>query len=72
MISTREWITDSRHLNSYDFTDDMKEISAAALYMDSSSLANRFRKQNSDAFVYSAFCWRRYLLARYVFALRFL
>ena len=31
MISTREWITDSRYLNSYNFTDDMKEISAAAL-----------------------------------------
>jgi hypothetical protein len=44
----------------------------SALYMDSSSLANRFRKQNSDAFIYSAFGWRRYLLARYVYALRFL
>jgi len=44
----------------------------AALYMDSSSLANSFRDQNSDAFVYSAFSRRRYLLALYVCAPRFL
>ncbi len=36
------------------------------LYMDSSSLANSYFDQNSDAFVYSAFGWRRYLLALYV------
>jgi hypothetical protein len=40
--------------------------------MDSSSLANSFFDQNSDAFVYLAFKWRRYLLAHYVFALRVL
>jgi len=44
----------------------------AALYMDSSSLANRFHDQSSDAFVYSASVWRRYLRALYVYALRFL
>jgi hypothetical protein len=43
-----------------------------AMYMDSSSLANSFFDQNSDAFVYLAFKWRRYLLAHYVFALRLL
>jgi len=41
-------------------------------YMDSSSLANSYCDQGSDAFVYSAFVWRRYLLALYVCALRFL
>jgi hypothetical protein len=40
--------------------------------MDSSSLANKFFDQNSDAFVYSAFSRRRYLLALYVCAPRFL
>ncbi len=44
----------------------------SALYMDSSSLANSFRDQNSDAYVYSAYWWRCYLLAHYVCALRFL
>ena len=44
----------------------------SALYMDSPSLANRVLDQITDAFVYSAFRWRRYLLAQYVFALRFL
>jgi hypothetical protein len=43
-----------------------------ALYMDSSSLTNSFPDQNSDAYVYSAFVWRRYLLAHYVCALRLL
>jgi hypothetical protein len=42
------------------------------LYMDSSSLANSFFDQNSDAFVYLAFKWRSYLLAHYVFAPRLL
>ncbi len=40
----------------------------AALYMDSSSLANNIFDQNSDANVYLAFSWRRYLLAHYVYA----
>jgi len=44
----------------------------SALYMDSSSLADRFFDQGSDAFVYSASVWRRYLRALYVCALRFL
>ena len=44
----------------------------SALYMDSSSLANSYFDQNLDAYVYSAYCWRRYLLAHYVCALRFL
>ncbi len=44
----------------------------SALYMDSSSLANNFFDQNSDANVYLAFRGRRYLLAHYVYALRFL
>ena len=44
----------------------------SALYMDSSSLANSLRDQNSDAYVYSAYWWRCYLLAHYVCALRFL
>ena len=48
------------------------DFKLSALYMDSSSLANSFGDQNSDAFVYSAFVWRRYLLALYVCALRFL
>jgi len=39
-----------------------------ALYMDSSSLANNIFDQNSDANVYLAFSWRRYLLAHYVYA----
>jgi len=42
------------------------------MYMDSSSLTNSFLDQNSDANVYLAFWWRRYLLAHYVCALRFL
>ena len=42
----------------------------SALYMDSPSLANRFLDQITDAFVYTAFHWRRYLPAQYVFALR--
>ena len=40
----------------------------AALYMDSSSLANNFFDQNSDANVYLAFRGRRYLLAHHVYA----
>ncbi len=40
----------------------------SALYMDSSSLANNFFDQNSDANVYLAFRGRRYLLAHYVYA----
>jgi hypothetical protein len=44
----------------------------SALYMDSPSLADRFCDQMSDAYVYSAFARRRYLLAQYVCALRFL
>ena len=40
----------------------------SAVYMDSSSLANNFFDQNSDASVYLAFQGRRYLLAHYVFA----
>jgi hypothetical protein len=54
-------------------------LRAAGLYMDSSSLTNSFPDQNSDAYVYSAFVWRRYLLAQrryllahYVCALRLL
>jgi len=39
-----------------------------ALYMDSSSLANNFFDQSSDANVYLAFRGRRYLLAHYVYA----
>jgi hypothetical protein len=42
--------------------------SRAALYMDSSSLANNFFDQSSDANVYLAFRGRRYLLAHYVYA----
>ena len=42
------------------------------MYMDSSSLANNIFDQNSDANVYLAFRRRRYLLAHYVYALRFL
>jgi hypothetical protein len=42
------------------------------MYMDSSSLANNHFDQISDAFVYSASVWRRYLRALYVSALRFL
>jgi hypothetical protein len=48
------------------------DIRVSALYMDSSSLANSYIDQNSDAFVYSASVWRRYLRALYVCALRFL
>jgi hypothetical protein len=44
----------------------------SALYMDSSSLANSSTDEMSDAYVYSAFWWRRYLLALYVCALRHL
>jgi hypothetical protein len=40
----------------------------SALYMDSSSLANNFLDQSSDANVYLAFRRRRYLLAHYVYA----
>jgi hypothetical protein len=40
--------------------------------MDAPSLVDRFFDQNSDALVYSAFVWRRYLLALYVCALWFL
>jgi hypothetical protein len=42
------------------------------MYMDSPSLANSFLDQSSDANVYLAFLWRRYLLAHYVCALRLL
>jgi hypothetical protein len=45
-------------------------LAMSALYMDSPSLADRFLDQITDAFVYSAFCWRRYLPAQYVCALR--
>ena len=34
--------------------------------------SKQFLNQNSDAYVYLAFWWRRYLLAHYVCALRFL
>jgi hypothetical protein len=44
----------------------------SAVYMDSSSLADRYFDQRSDAFVYSASVWRRYLRALYVCAPRFL
>jgi hypothetical protein len=55
-----------------DSVNSGKYSGSSALYMDSPSLADRFLDQITDAFVYSAFCWRRYLLAQYVFALRFL
>jgi hypothetical protein len=40
----------------------------SAMYVDSSSLANNFCDQSSDANVYLAFRGRRYLLAHYVYA----
>ena len=42
------------------------------MYMDSPSLTNRLPRSDSDANVYLAFWWRRYLLAHYVCALRLL
>jgi len=49
-------------------SDHFAQSAMSALYMDSSSLANNFFDQNSDANVYLAFLGRRYLLAHHVYA----